>query len=187
MFQPKETCFHRGRLKAPKSIVKSEGWRILFHCFDTLGHSRGRSLSPKVNYLFLVWHHARRFRYENYISLQSKQPRVAWILFACLVITKMNPKKKDENLITRHIFSGELSSTCHSVGFLCHRDVTGADRHLVVLSFTLSRAHRINPCSKRTRTYHLLHFLPESLVQQSVSKGIDGRVKYHYHVRDRSC
>ena len=87
----------------------------------------------------------------------------------------------------RHIFSGELSSTCHSVGFLCHRDVTGADCHLVVLSFTLSRAHRINPCSKRTRTYHLLHFLPESLVQQSVSEGIDGRVKYHYHVRDRSC
>ena len=139
------------------------------------------------------------------LSLQSKLPRVAWILFAYVVITerkmqwtKKNKKKRRKPDYTtqgsvvgwhyyRHIFSGELSSTCHSVGFLCHRDVTGADCHLVVLSFTLSRAHRINPCSKRTRTYHLLHLLPESLVQQSVSKGIDGRVKYHYRVRDRSC
>ena len=83
-------------------------------------------------------------------------------------------------------FSRELSSTCHSVGFPCHRDVTSVDCHLVVVSFTLSCAHRMNPCCKRTRTYHLLHLRPESLVQQSVSKGIDGRVKYYYRVRDRS-
>ena len=146
------------------------------------------------------------------LTIQPKQARVAgtcadhnffiWILFAYLAITEKKmqwTKKKDENLITRHRvrsqgditidtrFSGELSSTCHSVGFLCHRDVTSAVCHLVVLLFTMSRAHRMNPCSKRTRTYHLLHLLPESLVQQSVSKGIDGRVKYHYRVRDRSC
>ena len=141
------------------------------------------------------------------LTIQPKQARVAgtcadhYMDSLCLLSDNrkedaMN-KKKDENLITRHRvrsqgditidtrFSGELSSTCHSVGFLCHRDVTSAVCHPVVLLFTLSRAHRMNPCCKRTRTYHLLHLLPESLVQQSVSKGIEGRVKCYYRVRDR--
>ena len=140
------------------------------------------------------------------LSLQSKQPRVAWILFAYLVITerkmqwtKQKTKRRKPDYTTqgsvvgwhyyRHTFFRgivfNLSLSC--IGFPCHRDVTSADCHLVVLSFTLSWAHRMNPCCKRTRVYHLLHLLPESLVQQSVSKGIDGRVKYYYRVRDRSC
>ena len=144
------------------------------------------------------------------LTIQPKQARVAgtcadhYMDSLCLLSDKrkedaMNKKKTkillhdtcrvrsqgDITIDTR--FSGELSSTCHSVGFLCHRDVTSAVCHLVVLLFTLSRAHRMNPCCKRTRAYHLLHLLPESLVQQSVSKGIDGRVKYYYGVRDRSC
>ena len=145
------------------------------------------------------------------LTIQPKQARVAgncadhffYMDSLCLLSDNrkedaMN-KKKDENRITRHRvkswgditidtrFSRELSSTCHSVGFLCHRDFTSAVCHLVVLLFTMSRAHRMNPCCKRTRTYHLLHLLPESFVQQSVSKGIDGRVKCYYRVRNRSC
>ena len=145
------------------------------------------------------------------LTIQPKQARVAgtstnhnffYMDSLCLLSDNrkkdaMNKKKKTKTwhdtgfcrrvtlLDTR--FSGELSSTCHSVGSLCHRDVTSADCHLVVLLFTLSCALRMNPCCKRTRAYHLLHLLPESLAQQSVSKGIDGRVKYYYRVRDRSC